>query len=154
MGAAAPLIGLQVGTSILQSQAQLSQSEFQSNMMKMNAREADRYAQRMIEQGDVEVLKYKKQGNQLIGKQRAAYGSSGIDVGYGTAKAVQEETAMTIAQDVETIKTNAFLQAMGYKAQAQDMNRQADFNRRAGQFNSSMTLLAGGLNAINTYRNS
>lgn len=155
MAAAAPaaLIGLQLWTSYLQSQAQLAQSEFQNSMMKQNALESERYAQKMLEQGDIEAKKYKQQGNQLIGRQRAAFGSSGVDVGYGTAKAVQDEARMTIAEDVETIKTNAFLQAMGYRAQAQDTRRQAEFARRAGQFNSTMTLLTGGLNAANTIIN-
>lgn len=155
MGAAAllALIGIQVGSSILQSEAQRNQAKFQSEMMLKNAREADRMAARAMDLGEKEAKKYSQQINQLVGRQRAGFAASGVDVNFGTAQAVQKETRDIGFQDVENIRTNAFMTAMGYKTQAQDISRQARFAKKAGDFEANMTLLSGGLNAATTYYN-
>jgi hypothetical protein len=153
MGAAAlpALIGIQVGSSILQSEAQKNQANFQSEMMYKNSREAERMAARAMDLGEKEAKKYSQQINQFVGRQRAAYGASGVDVNFGTAQAVQKETRDVGYQDVENIRTNAFMTAMGYKSQAQDISRQARFAKKAGDFEANMTLLGGGLDAAKTY---
>lgn len=153
MGAAAlpALIGIQVGSSILQSEAQRSQANFQSEMMLKNSREAERMAARAMDLGEKEAKKYSQQINQFVGRQRAGYGASGVDVNFGTAQAVQKETRDVGYQDVENIRTNAFMTAMGYKSQAQDISRQARFAKKSGDFEANMTLLSGGLDAATTY---
>lgn len=155
MGAAAlpALIGIQVGSSILQSEAQRNQAKFQSEMMLKNARESERMAARAMDLGEKEAKKYSQQINQLVGRQRAGFAASGVDVNFGTAAAVQKETRDIGFQDVENIRTNAFMTAMGYKTQAQDLSRQARMTRQAGEFEANMTLLSGGLNAATTYYN-
>ena len=155
MGAAAlpALIGIQVGSSILQSEAQRNQARFQADMMQKNAREAERMSARAMDLGEKEAKKYSQQINQLVGRQRAGFAASGVDVNFGTAAAVQKETRDIGFQDVENIRTNAFMQAMGYKTQAQDLSRQARMTRQAGEFEANMTLLSGGLNAATTYYN-
>lgn len=153
MGAAAlPILaGVQLTTSYLQSEQQRNQAEFNADMMKRNAREAERYSKDVIAQGEKQAQKYKEQGNMLIGRQRASFGSSGVDVNFGTAKAVQDEARMTVYEDMDTIRTNAFLKAMGYQNESANLNMQASMTRQAGQANANMTLLAGGLGAAKTY---
>jgi hypothetical protein len=121
--------------------------------MLKNSREAERMAARAMDLGEKEAKKYSQQINQFVGRQRAAYGASGVDVNFGTAQAVQKETRDVGYQDVENIRTNAFMTAMGYKSQAQDLSRQSQFAKKAGDFEANMTLLSGGLDAATTYYN-
>lgn len=128
-----------------QSQAIKSQANYTKNQLQFNAQVAELQSADAIKRGDKEASNKKKQVKQVIGSQRAALAAQGIEVNADTAALIQQDTNMLGAEDIKTIKNNAWREAWGYKVQASDLNAQANFSAVAGKFNSTQTLLTGGL---------
>lgn len=150
MGATAVAIGIQVGGSILQSNAQSAQGNYQKTLYDTNARLATLQGEDAIIRGDKSANQLKTQGKQLIGSQRAALAAQGIDIGSGSALDVQTDTAALIAEDAMTIKNNAWREAWGYKVAANDATNRGNLVKLASDNESRNTLLTGGLKALDT----
>jgi hypothetical protein len=140
----------QLGSSAMQADAQRRQGKFQEAMSRINERRATLEAEDAMVRGEKEAGRYQKQVNQVIGQQRSGYAAQGVVVSSGTAAAIQEETAKMGAEDVQTIRNNAFREAMGFKSQAQQYGMSGRMARRAANFSADQTLLAGGLEAART----
>lgn len=151
--ATAAIAGVQLLGAYGQAQALEAQGEYQNEMMKINSRNADRQGARAIDLGEKAAQEYKKKVNQVVGSQRAGYASQGVQVDSGTAQAIQLETMDIGVQDVEQIRTNAFLEAMGYKSESQDLIRKGRMARMGAQTEARNTLLSGGLQAAATVYN-
>lgn len=128
-----------------QSQAIKAQGKYQSNQLRFNAEVADLQATDAINRGNADAATKKRQTKQVIGSQRAALAAQGIEVNEDTASLIQQDTAGLGAEDVQTIKNNAWREAWGYRVQAVDYNAQAGFASVASRFNANQTLLTGGL---------
>lgn len=151
MGAAgAGIAGLQLFQAYGQAQALAAMGDYQKSMSEINARNAELQAKDAIKRGDEAASEYSKKVNQTVGSQRTAYASQGVDIGYGSAKEIQKETYEIGARDAMTIKNNAFLEAMGYKSQAAEMNRAGRMAQMGSKSEAASTLLAGGINAAQT----
>lgn len=141
------LAAAQLGSSAMQADAQRRQGKFQSAMSRINERRATLEAEDALKRGETEAANYQKKINQTVGAQKSSYAAQGVVVSEGTARAVQEETRAIGAQDIETIRTNAFREAMGFKSQAQESALSGRMAKRAADFSANQTLLAGGLSA-------
>lgn len=150
MAAAAVMAGVQVYQGVGQARAMEAQAEYQKEMSDINARNAQLMGERVIKQGDVDAATQKKKINQILGQQRAGFASQGVEVGYGTAQKIQDETMATGVEEIQSIRNNAFLTAMGYQAEAQDRSRNARMAVSGAQTAGSQTILAGGLSAART----
>lgn len=128
-----------------QSQAIKAQGRFQKNQLEFNASVAELQAEDAITRGNKEALNKRKQSKQVIGSQRAALAAQGIEVNADTASQIQEDTAGLAAEDIITIKNNAWREAWGYRVQAQDLRTQAAMAKSAARFNQTQTILTGGL---------
>lgn len=133
--------------SLLQAGAIKDQSKYQSAMAKINERRANLQAEDAFQRGEKEAGRYGDQIKQVIGQQRSGYASQGVVVDSGTAAAVQAETQEIGAQDIQTIRTNAFREAMGYKSQAEDYAMQARVAKSSAKSQIGQTLLVGGINS-------
>lgn len=132
-------------SSYQQSQAIKAQGNYQKNQLQFNAQVAELQATDAINRGNKEASTKKRQTKQIIGSQRAALAAQGIEVNEDTASLIQQDTAGLGAEDVQTIKNNAWREAWGYRVQALDYNSKAGFTSVASRFNSNQTLLTGGL---------
>jgi hypothetical protein len=130
--------------------AQEAQADYQKEMASINAEEARRQGERMIKQGNIDAIKTQKKFNQILGSQRAGFASQGVEVDSGSAKLVQEETMQAAIEETRSIRNNAFLQAMGFQAEADDRLRNARFAQSGARSSGAQTLLAGGLSAADT----
>ena len=145
-----------------QSQAIKAQGNYQKNQLQFNAQVADLQANDAINRGNADAVTKKKQTKQVIGSQRAALAAQGIEVNSDTSSLIQQDTAGLGAEDVVTIKNNAWREAWGYKVQALEYSGQAGFAANSAKFNATQTLLTGGLQfardvssgtlAYNTYK--
>lgn len=131
--------------ALVQSDAIRNEGKFKSAMAKINERRAELQAQDAIERGDKEASAFGGKVRQMVGTQRAGYASQGVVVDGGTAADVQAETRQMGAEDVQTIRNNAFREAMGFKSQAQDYAMQARMSKYSAMAQSGQTLLAGGM---------
>jgi len=151
MAAGAAVIGgLQLASAYGQSQTMLAQADYQKRMLDINARNSDMAADKAIERGDIEASNYQKKVKQVAGSQRAGFASQGVQVDKGSAAEIVAETYDIGAQDVISIKNNAFLEAMGYKQQAFNYAQQGRVAQISATSQAGQTLVAGGLQAANT----
>lgn len=156
MGAAAAgIAGVQLISGFIESENMKEMGAYQKEMADKNAAFAKEQADYAIQRGDKAALEYGKKVNMTVGAQKVAFAAGGIDVGSGSAKAIQQETYAVGREDINTIKNNAFLEAMGYKQQAANYQEQGRMAQRGAAIESSATLIRGGLAAANTmYSNS
>lgn len=156
MGAAAVAMGgVQAGMAYGQYQTQLAESNYQFTMSKINARNAELQAKKAKELGDEKASDLLKQTSSLVGAQKTAFAAGGVDISFGTAKEVFQQTYEAGYKDAETIRTNAFLEGLGYQSQAQEFLRVGDLNQAVSQSTANQTLLTGLMRAGQTaYGNS
>jgi hypothetical protein len=136
-----------VAGSLEQASAQKAQGKYQQQQLNFNSSVSELQATDAINRGNQEALAKRKQTKQVIGSQRAALAAQGIDVNNDTSVTIQQDTAALGAEDVMTIKNNAWREAWGYKVQAQDYQSQGEFARISANSNAKQTLLTGGLQA-------
>lgn len=135
--------GLKLSEGIQQSSAIEAQSGYQAKMLEINKQFAEFQGEDAIKRGEKTVIDYNQKLSQLMGTQRTSYAGQGVSVGEGSAAQVAEDTAVRGAQDVVTIRSNAWREAWGYRVQAMDLQGQADLTRMGGQFQSRQSLLTG-----------
>lgn len=129
-------------------QASKLESKYTSQQLQFNSKLAELQAKDAERRGVDEANAYRVKVRQLIGKQRASMAAQGIEIDDGSALDIQEETAAFGAEDARTIRTNAFLEATGYRIQALDYKSQSKYEEISGRTKSRNTLLTGGMSAI------
>lgn len=127
-----------------------AQSEQEQNALKFNAEVADFQSSEAIKRGEVASAKIARDTKRLRGAQRAAYAAQGIDVGSESAQDVMAESEQMGAVDELTVKNNAWLEAWGYEAQAQELRQRSSYAKVKGENEVTNTLLTGGLRFINS----
>ncbi len=69
----------------------------------------------------------------MLGRQRAAFASNGVEVDNGSALDIGADTAGANTLNELTIRDNAQKQALGFEAQGMNFSEQASLNTLAGQ---------------------
>lgn len=112
--------GMSVFSAIKGGNAAAQSATYDANQNAQNAITARR-------QADVEALKVRRRGAQVMGDIRASYGASGVDGAQGTPLDVLEDSAAQIELDALTEKYNGELQALGFeRSAALDIKRGKD----------------------------
>lgn len=124
------------GISGMQGQAM---ANYNNSIAQTNARLLEEHAGRVMEKGAKDEMDFRNQVNQMVGTQRVSMASAGVDIGTGTALAIQEETAEMGARDAREIRNNAFLEAQGFRQEA--LNKK--FEGRAGMLAADNQLRNG-----------
>lgn len=137
-----------ISNAYSQSQAIKAQAAYQKSVAEINSKLADMNAEDALQRGEVEARNYKKQVDQMIGQQRVAFASGNVDVNFGSAKDVQDQTRVQAQRDILTIKSNAFREAWGYKTESINQTAAGQFQQLSGQSQATSTLLTGGMNAL------
>lgn len=89
-------------------------------------------------------------GRRMVGAQRAAYAGQGVDVSKGSAADVQVSTQTLADLDAAQIASNAWRQAWGFEAQAENDYASAMVGADATSFDAASTFLTGGLKFANS----
>jgi len=109
-------------------------SDAQADLADYNASVADLQAADAIDRGKDEEGRFRLQVRGLIGSQRAGFGASNVDVGFGSAVDTQADAAFLGELDALTIRTNAAREAWGYQVQAEDLRRRGQIARQEGVY--------------------
>jgi hypothetical protein len=151
-------IGMAVGAGIgamnsisnayAQSQAIKARATYQATIAKINTEMSTMQAEDSIRRGDIDARNYQKEVDQMIGSQRVAYAAQGVDVDFGSAAAIQEETRMQGAIDALKIRNNAWREAWGYRVEANNSTFAGEFAKIEGKSAAKQTLLTGGMQAL------
>lgn len=131
-----------------QSQSLKAQGRYQRAVAETNAKLAEMNADDALRRGDKEAARYLKQAKGVRGAQRAAMAAQGIEVDSGSAAEIQADTEKIAAENVVTIKTNAFREAWGYRVEGLNQSYAGKFASMAAGNQARDTLLTGGLQAL------
>lgn len=134
----AALAGFEVISGLQQAELIRNQARLTQAMGEMNAKFAELDAYEAEKFGYTQSAEYQKEIDATISQQRAAYMDQGIDVNFGTAAEVQQETRLTGFLNKLALQRQARARAMGIKTQASNLRlgatmtgAQADINSRA-----------------------
>lgn len=130
-------------SNLFNAYASYEQGKYLDSVSKVNAGISRQAAADALERGSLEADEQRKQTQQVIGSQRAAYASGGIDVNTGTAGQVQSDTAALGELDALTIMNNAAREAYGYEVQAIDQRQQGKLAKYQGKMQAIGSILGG-----------
>jgi hypothetical protein len=145
-------------------QAQQAAANSQADLADYNATVADAQAKDALDRGTIEENRFRTAVKGLVGSQRTAFAASGVDVSTGSAVDVQADATKLGELDALTIRTNARLQAWGFKVNAYDLRQGAAIARKTGvyqaqageaaqsasYFGAAGTILGAGANLLST----
>lgn len=119
-------------------------SEFEAALMDAQSEDA-------INRGREDESRLRFGARKLAGSQKVSLAAQGIDTGSGSAAAILAETAVMSEIDAQTIRNNAYREAMGFKVQGQ-LTRRAGANQAQSLRNQSYsTLLTGTSQLVGMY---
>lgn len=93
--------------------------EYDAAVDRNNAQYAEFNAEDAITRGQIDEGNSRLKYASVKGSQRARFAANGVDVDYGSARNIQDDTQMMSDLDAATIKDNALRAAWGFKVQAQ-----------------------------------
>jgi hypothetical protein len=137
------LAGSSIASGINQASAIEARAQFEQTQLELQARMAEFQAEDVLRRGEKEADLFARQARQVAGTQRVGLAAQGIRIDEGTAAEIQEETAEIAAQQMLTIRNNAWRQAWGLEANAASNRFQAEFSRVGARFASGQALMAG-----------
>lgn len=123
---------------------------YRASMMEFNSRLSMLQAKDALERGEKTAEQYGGEIRRAAGAQQASAASRGVVATEGSAAEVVAETERMGAEDLITIRNNAWRESWGYEIQAQDLLSQAEMTRRGAQFEAGQASLTGWMNAANS----
>lgn len=108
---------IQAVSSYNGAKAQQSALSSQAGADKQNEQIADWQASIAEQNGQAEEQRSRLETAGLYGRQRAALGANGVDLGYGSANDILTTTKLMGEEDAMTIHDNALRTAWGYRTQ-------------------------------------
>lgn len=116
---------------------------YQKQMYDQNVILAKMQAENAIERGHKVESAIHRNVRQMHGEQRVNLAAQGIDVDYGVAAQLQTETFHYGMLDTIQARNNAFLEAMGYKMNAQSLASQGALAQASSNYQATSGLLSG-----------
>ena len=108
-----------------------------------NARMADFAAQDAQRRGEEEAAAVQRRGAALKSAQRVSLAAKGLDLSYGTAADLQDQTDFFTQSDVATTRDNARREAWNLRARGQGMLQQGRADALNSMYGAGGSLLAG-----------
>jgi hypothetical protein len=141
-----------VGTGVSVMGA-VNQSKAAQETANRNAAIADQQAADAIKRGEKDAIEVQRRAAALKSSQRVNLAAKGLDLSYGTAADLQDQTDFFGQSDVATTRTNARKEAWARKSQS--ANFQAEALSSSPWLAGGSTFLAGAgqvADKWNTYR--
>lgn len=144
------LAGFQIVSGLHQAETIRANAEIQKEIAELNAQYAEIDAWEAKLRGEEEVGRYQNVINQTISTQRVALASQDVDVNFGTAKELQQETKLIGMLNQLDIREQAHATAMGYKTQARQYRLQGQMGLSQARQDAGFTMGAAFLSAAGT----
>ena len=146
LGLAGTVIGgiAQYQSARAQANAAQANAESQAKTLEYNAAQARNEAAATSRQGANETAALEQKQRRLMASQRAVYGASGVELGNGSAGAVETSTALTAEQDKNQMRENYQRKRFGLVNEAVGMEYQARSARAGGEAYASAAKSAAG----------
>lgn len=123
------------------------QNYFQIEMNKINQDVLELDKESAKKAGEVEAEAVREQAKQILGTQQVAQAAQGVDVSFGSAADIQQDTRYLAEIDSLTVKNNAMKAAFGIQTEQIQRNLQTSMNSLALENQRRTTLSTGGIAA-------
>lgn len=110
-----------------------AQGKYEAKVAEQNARLASEQSRDALERGQIERQRLDREYSQTAGAQRAAMAANGVDLSYGSAAGVQQDTAMMRAEDRGALDRNIYNEMRGLDINAANYRSQAQASRMKGK---------------------
>ena len=135
-------LGASIGGTVMSAGAAYQQSQTNKQIAQNNATVADYQAQDIQRRGEEDAQAVQRRAAAIKSAQRVNLASKGLDLGYGTAADLQDQTDFFAASDAATARTNAAKDAWGKRAMG--ANYRAEASAQNPMLAGAGTLLGGG----------
>jgi hypothetical protein len=130
---AAGSAGIGAVGSIYGGIAKKNAANYNASIADQNAQSANAQASDAFRRGEQDTAAHYIELGQLEGKQRAAYGGGGVELGFGSPVDVIAGTAAMGEADAGRLRENAAREAEGYRIQSLNFRQQAAGLRAEGK---------------------
>jgi hypothetical protein len=127
---------------------------YQAGIAVQNAAIAKQNAAYESAQGEQSAAKYGMGARQRMGEIVTAQSASGLDVGSGSNKAVQDSQHLVSSMDMAQIRANAAKASFDYQVQAKSFEQQAQLdimganNAKAASRTNALASIVGGASSV------
>ena len=136
-------LGASVGGTVMSAASMYQQSQVQEQVAKNNAQQAEYAAQDAQKRGEQDAAAIQRKGAALKSAQRAALASKGLDISYGGAADLQDQTDFFTQSDIATTRDNARREAWNLRARGQNALTQGKADALNSMYQAGGTLLSG-----------
>jgi hypothetical protein len=147
-GIAGSQAAIGLAQSYSESKAIKAQGDYQKAMFDLNSSFSDMQAQQSLRRGDASARSILRKTRSLVGSQRAVLAAQGIDVDSGSAIDITEDSRVLGEMDALTVKNNAWMEAWGFRSQAEIYRSQGRMAQAESRSKARNTLIAGAFGAI------
>jgi hypothetical protein len=130
--------------TLLSAKSAIDQGNATQQIANNNAIMAGYAAKDAQARGEEEAAAIQRKAASLKSSQRVSLASKGLDLGYGTAADLQDQTDFFAQSDAATARTNAGREAWRGNTQAQDFRSQGAAASYNGMMSATGSLLTGG----------
>lgn len=146
----AGMAGYQLASSYFAAQNIMDTAELNRDIAEMNAEFAEIDAWQAEREGESQAAQYQTVIDQTIGQQRASLAAADVDLEYGSASTIMDETEYIGRLNQMEMERQGELQAMGYKAQARQYIMQGALGYSQSSMQASQTMIQGVAGAAQT----
>ena len=142
--------GIQLAQMGVNMVSKKREGRYNRGVAAYNARVAENQAQEVRNIGIEEENLQRLKTAQLLSKQRAQLGASGVEIGSGSALQLQEDTATLGEADALRIRSNVESQALALETGAGLTRRRGEFAQDISESQAFGTLLGGTADILDT----
>ncbi len=132
-----------VGSTVLSASSAYQQGQVAKATARNNAQMAEYAAQDAAKRGEEEAAAVQRKGAGLKSAQRVSLASKGLDLAYGTAADLQNQTDFFTQSDVATTRDNARREAWNQRARGQGMLTQGKADALNAMYQAGGSLIGG-----------
>ena len=136
-------LGASVGGTVLSAGSAYQQGQAAKATARNNAQMAETAALDAQRRGEEEAMQVQRKGAALKSAQRVNLASKGLDLAYGTAADLQDQTDFFTQSDVATTRSNAGREAYNLRARGQGMLAKGRADALNANMQAAGSLLGG-----------
>lgn len=130
-----------VGSGVMGAVGAINQGKAAEATARNNATMAEQAAQDAQRRGEQDATEIQRRGASLKSSQRVSLAAKGLDLGYGTAADLQDQTDFFTQSDAATARTNAGKEAWSLRAGGQQALAEGRAEKRNSQMAATGSLL-------------
>ena len=121
---------------------QYRQGQIEKQVANNNAIMADRAAVDTVKRGEEDAQRVQRQSAALKSTQQVGMAAHGLDIGYGTAQDIQDQTDFFGQSDATTTRQNAFNSAWNQREGAKQLRASGTLAAQQANLQATGTLLS------------